>query len=65
MLLFRRQGDRQLFEIQKAASPRKSCLSPFHYCGEQELGYLTAEARVMRKNPFMVRQAHHERDGAM
>jgi len=25
----------------------------------------TAEAQAVRKNPFMVRQAHHERDGAI
>jgi len=25
----------------------------------------SAPSAVVRKNPFMVRQAHHERDGAM
>jgi len=25
----------------------------------------TTKTLVVRKNPFMVRQAHHERDGAM
>ncbi len=26
---------------------------------------ITADTAVVRKNPFMVRQAHHERDGKM
>ena len=27
--------------------------------------FFSANSAVVRKNPFMVRQAHHERDGAM